>query len=61
MRAMSVLLPAFGVAYAALAIWFLVRIANRRESWVMAIVILATAGALGSVVLAGAMLWLKGC
>lgn len=58
---MSVLLPAFGVAYAALAVWFLVRIVNRRESWVMAIVILASGGALGAALLAGAALLLKGC
>lgn len=42
------LVPAFGVAYIALAIWFLVRIVNRRASWVRAIVVLAATAALGA-------------
>ena len=58
---MIVLLPAFGAAYAALAVWFLVRIVNRRESWVMAIVILASTGVLGAALLTGAAFLLKGC
>jgi hypothetical protein len=34
-----------GTAWAALAIWLLVRVINRQESWVMAVVVLGIAAA----------------
>jgi hypothetical protein len=50
-----------GTAWIALAIWFVVRVVNRQESWVMAAVILGIAAAAWAGLLIGLTYLLKGC
>jgi len=58
---MNVILSAFGTAYAALAVWFLIRIINGRESWLMAVVILIIAAGVGAALTYGLAFVVTGC